>query len=91
MNLPPFLTSSNFWNNLIATVLAVLITYGINIPPDAPQAVIDALFAADWLAAAIALYNLGNILYHIFKGSKDSKEKEAIAERAAERALQLRK
>ena len=71
----PFLKSTNFWNNFIGILLAVFISYGVEIPEQLPYDVYDAVVSKDIAAFVIAVYNLFNIVFHTILKPKITKVK----------------
>jgi hypothetical protein len=67
------LGSSNMWTNIGTIIVAIILSF---LTPDLPtaaqlgaeiQGVIAAIKAANYGLIITAVFNLGNILYHIFK------------------------
>ena len=71
MKTKPFWQSYNFWTGIITAIVAVFFSYGIEVPEDTVQNVKDAVFQKNLAAIIIALGNLINILYHIFRVKKE--------------------
>lgn len=67
------LTSSNFWNNAASVAVGILLAF---FTPDLAlsetisgevSGLVAAVKAANWGGVALIVFNLGNILYHLFR------------------------
>lgn len=67
------LTSSNFWNNLASVVVGIVLAF---FTPDLVLSdtvsaevanLVAAIRSANWGGVALIVFNLGNILYHLFR------------------------
>lgn len=67
------LQSSNFWTNIVTAAIGVLLAF---VTPDLPTAseisgevagLIAAIKTANYGLLITALFNIGNVLYHLFR------------------------
>ena len=70
-----FLKSTNFWSNVAALAITVMVFFGIGIPQGTGQIIIDAIVDGDINGLVLIVFtNVVNPLYHFFmkKKAKDS-------------------